>query len=143
MRWIGRTLALAAAPELGPYLVALQVGSWAAKHAWPYIKAYFDPPKTFEELHRDALKPEKGYEIHHPVEQTQAVREGFPKSVWDGPANRVRIPTLKHWQITGWYMRKNPRYGGLSPQIYLQGKSCEEKMRVGREALVKFGVLKP
>jgi hypothetical protein len=34
----------------------------------------------------------------------------------------VRIPTLKHWQITGWYMTPSEDYGGLSPRSYLRGK---------------------
>lgn len=50
----------------------------------------------------------------------------------------VRIPTLKHWQINGWYGRKNAAYGGLSPRDYLRGKSREERTRVGREALILF-----
>jgi hypothetical protein len=84
-----------------------------------------------------------GYDIHHFVEKDQAAKDGVPESVWNGSENRVRFPTLKHWQITGWYMTRNPDYGGLSPRNYLKGKSWEEKMAVGRKALIKFGVLKP
>ncbi|MGP0057848.1 MAG: hypothetical protein ACLPID_00965 [Beijerinckiaceae bacterium] len=143
VRWIARALILAIAPELVPYLIALQVGWWVARACWPYIKAYFQGPKTLEELQEDALHPEKGYDIHHFVEKGQADDDGVPESVWDGPENRVRVPTLKHWQITGWYMTKNPEYGYLSPRDYLKGKSWEEKMEVGRKALIKFGVLNP
>jgi hypothetical protein len=57
--------------------------------------------------------------------------------------NLVRIPTLKHWQITGWYMFKNDAYGGVSPRTYLRGKDWAERTRVGRDALVRNGVLKP
>ena len=84
-----------------------------------------------------------GYVIHHPVEQTQAAREGYPERLWNGPENRLRIPTLKHWLITGWYMTRNKDFEWLSPRVYLKGKSWGEKMRVGRKALIKFGVLKP
>lgn len=69
VRWLARGLVLAAAPELAPYLIALQVDYWAATECWPYIRAYFDPPKTLEELQADALTPKKSYEIHHFVEQ--------------------------------------------------------------------------
>jgi hypothetical protein len=143
VKWIARALILALAPELVPYLLALQVGIWAAKYAWPFIRAYFQEPKTLEELQRDALTKEEGYDVHHFVEKKQAEKEGVPKSVWDGPENRVRIPTLKHWQITGWYMTKNKEFGGLSPRQYLVGKSWAEKVEVGRKALIKFGVLLP
>ena len=36
------------------------------------------------------------------------------------PENLVRIPTFKHWEITGWYMKKNFDYDGLSPRDYLR-----------------------
>ncbi|MGO9007605.1 MAG: hypothetical protein ACLQIQ_08640 [Beijerinckiaceae bacterium] len=143
VRWIARALILAAAPELAPYWLALQVGWWVAEACWPYIKAYFQGPKTLEELQADALNPETGYDTHHFVEKGQAEKDGIPESVWDGPENRLRVPTLKHWQITGWYMTKNDDYDGLSPREYLKGKSWDEKMRLGRIPLVKFGVLKP
>jgi hypothetical protein len=61
----------------------------------------------------------------------------------DGPENLVRVPTQKHWQITGWYLTRNKLFGGLSPRAYLRGKSWEERQRVGRMALIEFGVLKP
>ncbi|MHB8885808.1 MAG: hypothetical protein ACYC5H_12175 [Methylovirgula sp.] len=143
IRWIVRALIVAALPELAPYLLALQTTYWVAAVCWPYIRPYFDPPKTFEELQADALNPQPGYDIHHPVEQTPAKNEGYPKGLWDGPGNRVRIPTLKHWEITGWYMTPNEEYDGLTPRAYLKGKSWEEKVRVGRKALIEAGVLTP
>ncbi|TAL80287.1 MAG: hypothetical protein EPN75_07910 [Beijerinckiaceae bacterium] len=142
VRWIARKLPLLAAPELGLFLIGLQASYWVGKAAWPYIKSYFDPPKTLQELQADALKPETGYDIHHFVEKGQARADGIPESVWDAPENRVRIPTLKHWQITGWYMTPNDKYGGMSPRAYLKGKSWEERIRVGKSALIKFGVLR-
>ena len=143
VKWITRALIIGTIPELGPYLLGLQLGIWAAAQIWPYIRASFQAPKTLEELQKDALNPETGYDIHHLVEKAQARRAGMPESVWNSPENRVRVPTLKHWQITGWYMTKNEEYGDLSPRDYLEGKSWEEKMEVGRKALIKFGVLKP
>jgi hypothetical protein len=63
-------------------------------------------PKSLEALQRDAGQPEKGNEVHHVVEQTPAAREGHSQEDIDGPHNLARIPTLKHWEITGWYMTR-------------------------------------
>jgi len=40
-------------------------------------------------------------------------------------------------------MTGNKKYGGLSPRQYLKGKSWEEKLEVGKQALIDAGVLKP
>jgi hypothetical protein len=61
----------------------------------------------------------------------------------NGPDNLVRIPTLKHWEITGWYMTKNENFGGLSPREYLRDKDWAERRRVGLFALIDKGVLEP
>jgi hypothetical protein len=143
VRWILQALGLGAAPELETFLLLLQASAWIAEQCYPYIAAYFTPPETLQELQQDAQTPMKGYDIHHFVESSQAAAEGVPKSIWDGPENKVRVPTLKHWQITGWYMTPNENYDGLSPRNYLRGKSWDEKVRVGRDALIYFGVLKP
>jgi hypothetical protein len=107
------------------------------------IDAYRDSPKTLDELREGAGQPKRGYDIHHIVEETSAEKEGYPRSLIDGPDNLVRIPRLKHWEITGWYATKNPDFGGLSPRDYLRGRSWEEKTKVGLEVLRRFGVLKP
>jgi hypothetical protein len=111
--------------------------------ALPYIRAYLSPPKTLKELQQDVLNPQIGYDIHHIVEQTPAKKEEFSDDIIDGPDNLVRIPTLKHWQINGWYGRRSEEFGGLSPRDYLRGKSWEERRRVGIDALTRYGVLKP
>jgi len=49
----------------------------------------------------------------------------------------------QHWEITGWYMIPNKDFGGVSPREYLKGKDWAERVRVGRDALIKVGVLKP
>jgi hypothetical protein len=77
------------------------------------------------------------------VEKTPARNEGFPQELIEGRENLVRIPTLKHWQINGWYSRRNDEYGDLSPRDYLRNKTWEEKVKVGKHALVEHGVLKP
>jgi len=110
--------------------------------AWIY--SYLDPPKTLEDLQQAAaLGPRPGYNIHHIVEQTPAGQDGFSWSAIDAGDNLVLIPTLKHWQINGWYSTPNDDFGGLSPRDYLRGKSWDERMRVGKLALVLYGVLEP
>ena len=84
-----------------------------------------------------------GYDDHHIVEQTWAEYFGFSRSQIDDPSNLVSIPRLKHYQITGWYGAPNPDYGWLSPREYLSDKSWDERMKVGRDALILFGALKP
>lgn len=127
---------------VGDFLLAMEAAYWLHKFL-PYIQAYLQPPKTLEELQRDALNPQPGYNIHHIVEQTPARQDGFPESKIEAQENKVRIPTLKHWQISAWYQTRNERFGGLSPRDYLKAKSWDEHMRIGKEALVLFGVLKP
>ena len=131
-------------PE-GEYLTFLEAGAETASWLYdklPYISAYLDGPKSLEDLQRDVRKPEKGYEVHHIVEQTPAAREGHAQEDIDGPDNLVRIPTLKHWEITGWYMTKNKLFDGLSPREYIRGKRWDEKRKVGLDALRKFKVLR-
>lgn len=132
-----------ASPDTEAFILLLQASSWIMQQCYPYIAAFFAPAETLTELQNDANVPAKGYDIHHIVEQARAIAEGIPKSVWDGPQNRVRIPALKHWEITGWYMTPDEEFGGLSPRDYLRGKSWDEKYRVGLRALIKFKVLKP
>jgi hypothetical protein len=107
------------------------------------IEAYRDEPKTLEELQRGVSTPKRGYDIHHIVEQTSAERDGFPRSMIDGPDNLVRIPRLKHREINGWYGRLNEEFGGRSPREYLRGKDWSERFTIGVDALIKFKVLKP
>jgi hypothetical protein len=120
----------------------LQGASWLYEFR-PYIQSYFDPPKSLEELQQSVSDPQRGYDIHHIVEQTSAEQDGFPRRMIDAPEYLVRIPTLKHWEINAWYQTKNDEFGGLSPRDYLRGESWVERIRVGHSALVKFGVLKP
>jgi hypothetical protein len=88
-------------------------------------------------------RPRKGYDTHHIVEQTPAEEDGFPRTMIDFPGNLVRIPRFKHWEITSWSMTKNKAFGGLSPREYLRGKDWAERTRVGLDALIQHGVLKP
>jgi hypothetical protein len=122
--------------------LALETAEWLSQYL-PLVYSYLDAPKVLEELQENALSPQAGYNIHHIVEQTPAAQDGFTWSIVNGPDNLVLIPTLKHWQINGWYSTPNDEFGGLSPRDYLRGKSWDERVRVGTMALVQYGVLEP
>jgi hypothetical protein len=96
-----------------------------------------------EELNEAAKSKKWGYNIHHIVEQDAAHKAGYPKSMINGYDNLARIPAIKHWEITGWFMQKNKQYGGLSPREWLADKDWATRRKVGLEALKIFGVLKP
>jgi hypothetical protein len=128
--------------RIGPILDLLEVGAWVAEEYSDHLQSYIDPPKTLEELQSAVSSPTPGSQIHHIVEQGPAAAEGFPRSTIDAPENLVRIPTLKHEEITGWYGKPNKRFGGLSPRGYLRGKNWTERTRVGMEALKYFEVLR-
>lgn len=141
--WAAKALAKEAAnPLVGTLLNAIDAAYWGYKAA-PYVRAYLDPPKTLDELKRAVSNPTRGYDIHHVVEKKAAKDARYPDHMINAPENLVRISALKHWQITGWYMKRNDRYGELSPREYLVGKDWAERTKVGLEALIKFGVLKP
>jgi hypothetical protein len=80
-----------------------------------------------KELQQDAANSQVGYDIHHVVEQTPARDSGFPESMIDGPDNLVRVPTVKHWLISGWYQTKNRDFNGMSPRDYLRDKGWDER----------------
>jgi hypothetical protein len=104
--------------------------------------AYFDEPKTLEELEQAAKEPKTGYDIHHIVEQTPGRRDGYPETWINSPENTVRIPRFKHWEINRWYSKGNDEFGGLSPREYLRGKTWKERYDMGLRALRAAGVLK-
>jgi hypothetical protein len=121
----------------------LAAGSWLWEHK-EEIQSYGDGPRTLCELQdRASEPPRRGYQDHHIVEQEAARRDGFSDAVIDGRDKFVRIPTLRHDEISGWYGRNNRDFGGKSPREYLWGKPWSERTRVGHEALVRHGVLKP
>ena len=126
------------APGLG---LALEIGLNLAERAYPFVKAYFDPPQTLEDLQQAAFDPQPGYDVHHVVEGGTATDANEAARV-DSPDNEVLIPTLKHWELNGWYAKKNFRFGGISPRDYLKGKSWTERQRVGLIGLREIGVLK-
>jgi len=107
------------------------------------IRANQDPPKTLQELMDGVGKGRPGYDDHHIIEKTAAEYWGLSRSEINDPSNLVSIPRLKHYQITGWYMKSNRDFGGLSPREYLRDKGPEERRRVGLLALILMEVLKP
>jgi hypothetical protein len=141
-RWALKRGLLRLIPGIGWALTILDVASWIRDYL-PYVNAYLDGPKTLKELNDAAGSSEPGYEIHHIVEQTSARKDGFSEEQIDSYDNRVRISTLKHWQITGWYNTRSGEFGGVTPRQYLRGKSWEDRRRVGLKALKQFGVLSP
>jgi hypothetical protein len=107
------------------------------------IKTANDPPGTLGELQARAQLPsEAGYEDHHIVGQFAQNRQQFGDERIDSPENTVRIPTLKHLDINGWYSTPSHDYGDLSPRDYLRGRSWNEQMREGLNILRHKGVLK-
>jgi len=123
-------------------MIAMEVASWVSDLLPPLV-SYSDPPRSLKEL-RDAVShPRSGYEIHHIVEKDAAAKDGFPRSMVESRENLVRVPTFKHHEITGWFMTGNEDFGDLSPRNYLRGKDWQTRMRVGLDALIEYGVLKP
>ena len=126
----------------GSIAALAQAAPWILTYA-PEINANNDPPKTFDELTDGVGTSKPGYQDHHIREQTSAARDGFSRDMIDGNDNVVKIPTLKHREITSWYGERNPEFGGISPREYLSGRSWEERYAVGIQQLVQKGILKP
>jgi hypothetical protein len=105
------------------------------------IKSYLDAPRSLAELNDLANEPAPGYQIHHIVEQTPALQDGYSRSEIDSPNNLVRVPTLKHYEINAWYQTPNERFGGETPRQYLRDKAWYVRRDVGLDALEEFGVL--
>ena len=134
--------ALRVGRSISPFVSAYEAMSWLDTDR-PFMEAYLDPPKTLEELREAVSEPRSGYHIHHIVEQGPALAAGYLNEQVDAPENLVRIPALKHWEITGWFGRKNENFGGRSPRDYLRDKGWSERVQVGRDALITHGVLMP
>jgi hypothetical protein len=129
--------------RIGLFLLALEAAYWGYK-AYPYIRSYFDPPKTLEELRQNS-KP--GYDDHHVVEQW-STRDRMPSDKVESAENIVPIPTLKHWEINGWLGEKNAEFkdavgNKLTPRQYMRGKTWEERYQFGLDVLRRFKVLEP
>jgi len=128
---------------VGDFLVAMEAASWLSQYL-PYIYAYLDAPKTWEELQQNRGT---GYDRHHVVERWSE-NDGIPRDMIYSSENEAPIPTLKHWEINGWLDQKNDDFRDLqgnilSPRQYLRGKSWEERYKFGIDVLIRFKVLKP
>lgn len=144
-RWID-TAKQSKKNPVAKYLLLIEAVSWFDEFQHASIISYQDPPAELNELQEAAQgEPKLGYERHHIRMQKPARDDGFPDSMIDSPENVVLIPYWKHRDITGWFNQKNkdPKYNGLSPTEYLQGKTWDERREVGLEALRIHGVLKP
>lgn len=107
------------------------------------IEAALDRPRSIDELRRavrsQAGRP--GTQIHHIVERTPALQDGFSASQIDGYENLVRIPRYRHEEITAWYQTRNDNYGGRTPRDHLRGRSWEERLRIGLDKLREEGLI--
>jgi hypothetical protein len=68
---------------------------------------------------------------------------GYSDEVINARFNLVRVPTLKHHELTRWFQTPNKEFGWMTPRKYLEDKPLEERLRVGDKALIEFGILKP
>ena len=139
--WVTRALFRAPLGPVGTAITIAEAAVWVHEY-YPLVQSYFEPPRTPAELQADADKPKRGYDTHHIVEQGPAREHGYPWSMINSPENKVRIPKMKHWELTGWYQTPNVDYGGLTPRDYLRGKDWAERWKVGLNALTKVIVLK-
>jgi hypothetical protein len=108
--------------------------AWLREY-YPHIDAYTQGPKSLSELQAGARSSRPGYDIHHIVEKTPALENGFSKSLVNGPDNLVSIPRFKHWEITGWYARKSKDWDRLSPRMMLDPQRWSERYQFGLYAL--------
>lgn len=56
-----------------------------------------------------------------PGRETQALNASI-RSLGNGRPNLMLVPTLRHWDVTGWYMTRNSEFGGLTPRQFLRDK---------------------
>lgn len=92
---------------------------------------------------------QKGNEDHHIVwrKSENDTLQGIPRDKIYSADNVVRISTLKHWELTGWYRKPNPDFldaegNPMAPRDYLVGKDYDERRRVGLIGLRVVGGLK-
>jgi len=60
------------------------------------LAAYLEPPRTLEELQRGVPRWKIGTDVHHIVERTSALEDGFSAAMIEAPENKVRISRLGH-----------------------------------------------
>jgi hypothetical protein len=109
------------------------------------LHSYVDPPKTLQELQPwpPSQSAGRGYEWHHIVEQNPSNRKKFGDAMIDDPSNLVRVPRLKHEEISGEYSRpSDDGTNGPSLREKLSQEDFGTQREAGLAALRKHGVLK-
>lgn len=139
---LSRVLRAVAAVHPASRLLALAAGMWAERYI-PDMLAAQDPPKTLTELQDAVGSRRPGYEVHHIVEQGPARQDSLGEDLLGSREHLISFPTLKHREITGWYSKGSPAYGGASPREYLRGRDWQTRYDVGIKALINTGVLRP
>ncbi len=110
--------------------------------------AYFDPPKTLEELQTPPTQNVLGYEGHHNVEQNddniaKTTLAKFGRPAIDDPSNIVYIPRLKHELITAEFnskVDKDPQNRPLREIV--DEMDFAQQRAIGLDMLRKYGILK-
>jgi hypothetical protein len=113
-RWALQTIQAGAEAVVEQVYTELETIAWITHLGYNMLLGtLLDEPKSLEELQRAVDEPAAGYEIHHIVEQKAATDDGFSEAQYDSRDNLVRIPTMKHRDITGWFMTPNDFYNNL------------------------------
>jgi hypothetical protein len=128
--------------QLGPS--ALNDGE---QRAIEQTNAYFDPPKTLEQLQSPPTQNVLGYERHHIVEQnddnvakTPVVK--FGRAVIDDPSNMVYIPRLKHELITADFNSEVPTGSqGETLRDLVDDLDFNDQRSFGLYMLRRYGIL--
>lgn len=139
-KWMAR--AVMRGTPVGRLLDVVDLALWLRGHKAD-IMAFLDPPRSLDELRDRVQEPREGYEVHHPVEQAAARRDGFPEELIRSYQNETLVPRYRHWQVTGWFMSHNEDFGLRSPREILRGLSWEERLDMGLQAMIKMKILKP
>jgi hypothetical protein len=110
--------------------------------------AYFDPPKTLEELQQPPMENLLGYQTHHEVEQNddnvaKAGMSKFGREAIDDPSNTVYIPRLKHELISADYSRcvEGDPLGRTLREV-TDEMDFDQQRAIGIKMLRKYGILK-
>jgi hypothetical protein len=104
-------------PELSRALALRAIKGQLLRVKWLVAATRFEIAKELQNAVTDVSQA--GYQDHHIVEQTSAEKDGhFSRELIDSRDNVVRIPTMRHEDINGWYSKPNDEYGGMSPRIF-------------------------
>ncbi|HEV7259427.1 MAG TPA: hypothetical protein VGN82_16725 [Bosea sp. (in: a-proteobacteria)] len=141
-RWLQSAKDTRASSQARGFFSQLLDTSWLRSHM-PRIGSYLDDPKTEQELHDAVSRPSAGFDIHHRNERAAATVAGYPSSMINGRPNLMLVPTLRHWDVSGWYMTRNSEFGGLTPRQFLSDKDWNTRQAIGNRALRLYGILKP